>query len=91
MKTFNNDQTVLKPFIHKRGNSNGLVQVVNSNGTAVYLFGSVDGTNFVLIESFTANTIKEIMLCPFMKIGGNTAGSANATDNTVMLLEYNSI
>ena len=88
MKTFNNDQSVMNVKIRKSGNSNGLVQVVNTSGTAVYLFGSLDGTNFVLIESFTSNTIKEIMLCPFMKIGGNSAGSANATNNTVMLLEY---
>ena len=88
MKTFNNDQSVMNVKIRRSGNSNGLVQVVNTSGTPVYLFGSVDGTNFVLIESFTSNTIKEIMLCPFMKIGGNSAGSANATNNTVMLLEY---
>jgi len=89
MKTFNNNQTALQPTIKKSGNSNGLLQVVNTSGTPVYLFGSLDGTNYVLIESFSADTIKEVMLCPFMKIGGNTAGSANATNNVVMLFEYN--
>ena len=89
MKTFNNDQTVLQPKIKKSGNSNGLVQVVNTGGTTVYLFGSLNGSDFVLIESFSADTIKEVMLCPYMKIGGNTAGSANATNNVVMLFEYN--
>jgi|TARA_R100000081_G_scaffold91829_1_gene71169 hypothetical protein len=89
MKTFNNDQTALQPTIKKSGNSNGLLQVINTSGTPVYLFGSLDGTNYVLIESFSADTIKEVMLCPFMKIGGNTAGSSNATNNVVKLFEYN--
>ncbi len=89
MKTFNNDQTVLQPKIKKAGNANGLVQVVNTSGTPVYLFGSLNGSDFVLIETFSSDSIKEVMLCPHMKIAGNSAGSANATNNVVMLFEYN--
>jgi len=89
MKTFNNDRTVLQPNIKRAGNSNGLIQVKNTSGTTVYLFGSLDNINFALIDSFNSDTIKEVMLCPYMKIAGNTDASSNATNNVVMLLEYN--
>lgn len=90
MKKFANDRTVLVPSIKKSGNANGLIQVVNSNGTAVYLFGSLNGTDFALIESFNSDVIKEIQLCPFMKIAGNSDASSNASsDNDVYLFEYN--
>jgi cobalamin biosynthesis Co2+ chelatase CbiK len=89
METFNNDRSILRPKIKKAGNANGLIQVINSNGTAVYLFGSLNGTDFTLIESFNSSVIKEIQLCPYMRIAGNSANSASATDNTVLLFEYN--
>lgn len=89
MQTFQNDRSILKPNIRKAGNSNGLIQIVNTSGTAVYLFGSLNGTDFALIESFNSDVIKEIQLCPFMKIAGNSAAGADATNNTVLLLEYN--
>jgi|TARA_R100000482_G_C5123659_1_gene147315 cobalamin biosynthesis Co2+ chelatase CbiK len=89
MKTFNNNRTVLQPKIKKSGNANGLIQVVNTSGTAVYLFGSLNNSDFVLIETFNSDTIKEIQLCPFMKVAGSSDASTNATNNVVMLFEYN--
>tara|TARA_R100001198_G_C5116811_1_gene141524 strand:- start:70 stop:342 length:273 start_codon:yes stop_codon:yes gene_type:complete len=89
MQTFQNDRSILIPKIKKAGNANGLIQVVNTSGTAVYLFGSLNGTDFALIESFNSNVIKEIKLCPFMRIAGDSANTASVTNNTVLLLEYN--
>ena len=64
-------------FAARFNNSNGagVVQVVYDSAT-IYLHGSLNGTDYALVESFTADSIKEIVLCPYFKY------SSSATDET---------
>ncbi len=50
----------------------GVVQVTRGD-TDLSLWGSVNGTDYVLIETFTASSLKEVILCSFFKISGNAA------------------
>ena len=75
MKQLANDNT---PYNPKMGDgSRGVVQAVINGSANAYLWGSLDGTNYALIDSFTEDTIKEIVLCPYVLISGN------ATDKDV--------
>lgn len=59
-----------------RGSSGaGVVQVVYDSAT-IHLHGSLNGTDYVLVESFAADSIKEVVLCPYFKY------SSSATDET---------
>jgi hypothetical protein len=60
------------------GGSRGVVQAVIDGANAAYLYGSVNGSDYVLIESFTASVIKEVVLCPYFLISGS---AANITDD----------
>ena len=62
--------TAYSPSMHSTY-GNGVFQVVKGN-TNVSLFGSLDGTNYVLLETFTASTIKEVVKCNYYKISGAT-------------------
>ena len=46
------------------------IVAIDKGDTNVTLCGSVDGTNYFVIETFTADTIKEITLCPYFKVNG---------------------
>lgn len=68
-----------EPYRPKMGDgSRGLVQFVKGSSDG-YLYGSLNGTDYVLLHSFTANEMKELALPPFVLIGGS------ATDPTVDL------
>jgi len=58
--------------------SRGVVQAVVDGANAAYLYGSLNGTDYQLIESFTASAIKEIVLCPFFKLS-TSASSVTGT------------
>ena len=47
----------------------GVVAVTKGN-TNVTLCGSLDGTTYYVIETFTASTLKEITLVPYFKVNG---------------------
>lgn len=59
----------------KNSNGAGVLQVVYDSAT-IYLHGSLNGSDYTLIESFSASTIKEVVLCPHFKY------SSSATDET---------
>jgi len=75
MKQLANDNTAYNP---KMGDgSRGVVQAVISGGNNAYLWGSLNGSDYTLVDSFTANAIKEVVLCAYFLISGS------ATDATV--------
>ena len=57
--------------------SKGVIQV-NHGDTDVTLFGSIDGTNYIKIETFTADTIKEVVLCESFKVSGSDANTTTS-------------
>lgn len=62
-------------FSHnKKINGRGIVQIKKGD-TNVSLYGSLDGTNYVFIETFTADTIKEITMCENFKVSGANDGT----------------
>lgn len=62
----NNSSTAYNP---KMGDgSRGVIQAVIDGSNAAYLYGSLNGTDYQLIESFTASALKEIVLCPYFKL-----------------------
>ena len=68
-----NDNTSYRP---KMGDgSRGLVQFVKGSSDG-YLYGSLNGTDYVLIHSFTASEMKELALPPFVLIGGSATDPA---------------
>lgn len=65
-----NDNT---PYNPKMGDgSRGLVQFVKGSSDG-YLYGSLNGTDYVLIHTFTASEMKELALPPFVLIGGSAS------------------
>lgn len=68
-----NDNT---PYNPKMGDgSRGLVQFVKGSSDG-YLYGSLNGTDYVLIHTFTASEMKELALPPFVLIGGSATDPA---------------
>lgn len=62
----NNSATAFNP---KMGDgSRGVVQAVIEGANSAYLYGSLNGTDYQLVESFTSSAIKEIVLCPYFKL-----------------------
>ena len=55
--------------------SRGVVQVVIGSGETVTIQGSLNGTDYVTIETATADMLKEIVLTPYVKytVSGGTA------------------
>jgi len=60
----------------------GLVFQYEHNGTAMSLYGSITGTNFVLIETFSATTLKEITWVPYLALSSLTNATRTATELT---------
>lgn len=59
----------------------GVIQVKKED-TNVSLYGSLNGTDFVLIETFTADTIKEIVLLPYFTISAASNGTLDTSIGT---------
>jgi len=75
MKQLANDNTAYNP---KMGDgSRGVVQAVIDGSNNAYLWGSLNGTDYTLVDSFTADAIKEVVLCAYFLVSGS------ATDATV--------
>lgn len=55
-----------------RSSGQGIIQV-DYGDTTVYLWGSVEGKHWTLIESFTADAIKEVVLTPFFVVSGSAS------------------
>ena len=73
MKQLANDNTAYNP---KMGDgSRGVIQAVIDGSNNAYLWGSLNGTDYTLVESFEAGAIKEVVLCAFFKIS-----SSNSSD-----------
>lgn len=76
-----NDMTAYNPTMGD--GSRGVVQCVHGGSTHhAYLWGSINGSDYVLIESFTGSALKEIILVPYLKISnassGHSSGAVNA-------------
>lgn len=80
---------VFAPRMNDSG-GRGILQVVIADGEVVTLQGSISGTTFTTIDTFSASTIKEIVLCPFFKFTA-TAGGTGGTQSTVEIEEVRGI
>ena len=49
-----------------------LVQINVGDTQPIYLFGSLDGTNYVQLETFTASAIKEVSACRYLSVSATT-------------------
>lgn len=77
MKQLANDNTAYEP---KMGDgSRGLVQFVKGTADG-YLYGSLNGTDYILIHSFTQSEMKELALPEFVVISGDASNHAVALD-----------
>ena len=75
MKQLANDNTAYNP---KMGDgSRGVVQVVHDGSNDAHLWGSLNGTDYTLVESYSAGAIKEVVLCAYFLVSGSS------TDATV--------
>jgi hypothetical protein len=72
--------TVFHPNM-KNASGQGVIQIVKGN-TNVYLYGSLNGTDYVLIETFSADTIKELVLCDKFKISGSATDQTTTIDTS---------
>ena len=82
MQTLTKDTIV---EVNKRADIPTLAFQYNHNGTNMSLYGSVDGGTYVLIETFSASTIKEISFVPYLALSSLTNAtrtSAEITANT---------
>jgi|14_taG_2_1085336.scaffolds.fasta_scaffold00180_28 uncharacterized protein YraI len=54
--------------------SHGVIQVVIGSGETVTIQGSLNGTDYVTIETVTTDMLKEIVLTPYVKyiVSGGT-------------------
>ena len=71
--------------VNKRGDMPSLAFQYNHNGTNMSLYGSVDGGTYVLIETFSASTLKQISFVPYLALSSLTDAtrtSAEITANT---------
>jgi len=65
--------TAYNPNFRNAGGQ-GVIQIKKGN-TNVSLYGSLNGTDYVLIETFSVDTIKELVLCDKFKISGAADGT----------------
>ena len=66
---------------NKKSTSKVLVQVNVGDIQPLYIFGSLDGTNYVELETVTTSVIKEVSACPYISISATT----NDYDSTASL------
>ena len=71
MKQLENNNT---PYNPKMGDgSRGVIQAVISGSNHAHLWGSLNGVDYTLVDSFVVDTIKEVVLCPYFKISSSSA------------------
>tara|TARA_R110000796_G_scaffold24643_8_gene69980 strand:+ start:1159 stop:1431 length:273 start_codon:yes stop_codon:yes gene_type:complete len=70
----------------KNSNGQGVLQIVKGD-TNVTLYGSVNGTDYALIETFDASTIKEIILCPYFKVSAATDGTFTTIGSSTVFID----
>jgi len=63
--------------------SRGVIHVIIADNETVTLSGSVAGGTYTNIEVFTATTLKEITLVPYMKFTATDGDSAGSVASTV--------
>lgn len=56
---------------------NGVIQIDYGN-TPVTLWGSINGTDYVVLETFSADTIKELVKCNNFKVSGSSSNIATS-------------
>lgn len=61
-----------------RSGGRGVIQVADYN-TTVYLYGSINGTDWASIETLSANQIKEVVLCPYFRFSSSSTDSSVTT------------
>ena len=54
----------------------GVIAINIDSTSYVTLQGSVDNSTFFNIETFTADSLKEVTLVPYFRVNGNTTASA---------------
>ena len=81
----NESGTVQNMPLDKDKDESGLVQAVYSGGAAgtIKLEGTLDGTNYVEVASFTANGAKSVLLFPNMRA---TVSGSNGTGTLSLYL-----
>lgn len=67
--------TVAQPNFRGAGGK-GIIHVDVGDTSPLYLWGSLNGTDYVVIENFSVDTIKELTLCPYFRLSGSNANSA---------------
>jgi hypothetical protein len=70
----------------KNSNGQGVLQIVKGD-TNVTLYGSINGTDYALIETFDASTIKEIILCPYFKVSAATDGTFTTIGSSTVFID----
>jgi hypothetical protein len=71
--------TVLNLSNRLKGTGLRGVVAITKGDTDVTLQGSIDGTNYFVIETFTASTLKEVTLVPYLRVNGAADTSDNDT------------
>ena len=66
----------------------GVIAIDHNGSNDVTLQGSVDNSHFVNIETFSADTIKEITLAPYLRVNGDATGSAATIGSSTATLMY---
>ncbi len=56
-----------------------VIAITIDSTSYVTLQGSLDGTNYFVIETFSSNTIKEVTLVPYLRVNGAADTSDNDT------------
>ena len=73
---------------HLKGTGLRGVIAIDKGTTDVTLQGSLDNSTFYNIETFTADTLKEITLVPYLRVNGDATGTAATIDNTTVKLFF---
>ena len=80
MKQLAKDNTAYNP---KMGDgSRGVVQVVHDGSNDAHLWGSLNGTDYTLVESYSAGAIKEVILCAYFKISPSSSDHTGSVGGT---------
>lgn len=82
LQQLNNDTTPSTVNLSKSG-GRGIVQAVVEAGNPASLYGSLNGTDYALINTFTTSGLIEIALPKYVLIGANTDATSQATANNV--------
>jgi hypothetical protein len=78
--------TSINPAFSSATQGIGVVQSIINSTNYVYLYGSIDNTNFALIDSFTSDQIKVITIPPYIKASGSATDHTAAIGGTTKLL-----